>query len=305
MKKITSLFIVLCISLISCDEEEATPISVDLLLDRIEANAMLLDEAYLEAATLLESNQKIQKLLEGSKTKEQFINDMNVLVKSAFDKAIEKSRTSLMLGTASYPESDHSSTHFIKTILTTEKTKEDHIKTFSLEIEKELESKRQNEWIIIESYGPIQAAILPTEQLSMNYSEIEFMLDIFDLIVKHQDPEVLDKAIEDYIKASNPPPVPIALLLPAIQHIREASSSHGELLDLVFGDLADKTEKPGLIQNHRIAGFLGGLHLMISDAYRSDDENFASIGVLRQVYMVSLTEMWSQLWEYNQKKLNG
>jgi hypothetical protein len=297
MKKllIAAMLIVFCFS--SCDDEseskaDSTPSQ---LMDSIEENSVLLDSALARTTALLKGGELVKRTIEEAGKKQEFILEMNSVIENVFDSVLKQKSVKKQSPGLSIEQQDDLLSVIVK-------SEENHINAYALKIKSNVDKKAgKDDWIAIESYSWPSATAGPTEHVSLNYSKMVHIFEIYELIMTHQETADLDNAIDLHIKSNEDTRVAIGLLLPAVQMAREAARRHTSLMDVVFSDKVfdeKPADMPVLLQEQRAAAFLGGVNRLISEDFDSTNEKTASTDVLRSIYENMMTELWSQTWDH-------
>jgi hypothetical protein len=111
------------------------------------------------------------------------------------------------------------------------------------------------------------------------------------------------KSVEDLGVLNNIPTPLMGMLLPAVQKVRNYNGT-AETADTPYLQWLESLD-PMLISgaNHDVvskydaAGFLGALHVFVSDQYRSDNQDYASLLLLKARYQASITMVFGDLWD--------
>jgi hypothetical protein len=179
---------------------------------------------------------------------------------------------------------------------------------FKNEVGKRLKEKSSSvdTWYIfkkLEMEG--QADHMPSESFSLNFSKIEFSMDLADILLDlGLSDQERTKALEDAFITGQTSPVLIALLLPAVQKVREAAAKANEAEDMYLKWLEEEvipTTSGGLdrdiIRRKCFFEYLGALDLVISQNYNNDNQLGASIAILKARFDFRLLSLWSDFWE--------
>jgi hypothetical protein len=211
-------------------------------------------------------------------SEEGFIREMNRLTKDVFDEGIE---IALKAKSEPYNNTKQNATRLINFNLNS--FDKNPLHSYAAAIEDDAVGKDHS--------GEL-------DLLSISWPNVVEVLEGFQLIMTQEDVETLGKDIDD-LRARSEDPVYIALLLPAVQKVREAAERKGGvLIEVVMEDvIITSGQIAELQQQQRAAGYLGGLDLLVSNDFKKDNEMAASMEVTRAIYLNATAQLWHQAWE--------
>ena len=299
MKKLPIFIPLLIFCFISCNDENdlTEEENVMKLVESIQENSALLDSALDRTTALLKDGKVIKRNIEEAEDKQEFIVQMNSAIESIFDQTSEHLTIKKQSPSLTKLRQDIILTFIIKD--------KDHLDAYAAKVRSNAEARKgKGDEIEILSYSWPSASTPPIEQVSFNYSKINYILQVYEMIMMYQEPRDLDNSIDLHIKSNAEIRVAIGLLLPAIQAARESARAHNSLMKIalastLFGNKLPEN-MPELLQEQRAAAFLGGVDLLIRKEFDNTNEKTASTDVLRVIYENLMTELWSQTWDaYN------
>ncbi len=297
MKKLLIFIPLLIFCFTSCNDENdlTEDENVAKLIESIQENSALLDSALDRTTALLKDGKIIKRNIEEADNKEEFIVQMNSAIGSIFDQTIAHLTIKKQTPSLTKLRQDVLLAYII--------TSKDHLDTYAAKVRSNAEARKgKGDQIEVLSYSWLAVSSPPIEQVSLNYTKISYILEVYELIMKYQQPVDLDNSIDLHIKSNEEIRVAIGLLLPAIQAAREAPRSHNTLMKIVLAssvfDNKLPDNMPELLQQQQAAAFLGGVDLLISEAFDHTNEKTVSTDVLRVIYENFMTELWSQTWDH-------
>jgi hypothetical protein len=179
---------------------------------------------------------------------------------------------------------------------------------FKSEVNKRLKAKSSSfdTWNIFKQlkFADGRSEPMPTESVAFAFSKIEFAVDLSDVLL---DLSLSDaertKAIGDAIASGQTPPVLAALLLPAVQKVKEtAMATEAEEKYLLWMDEeVTPTTSGGLdrdiIRRTVFYEYLGALDLFIGQEYNNEDQFSASVALMKARYDFKLLSLWADYWD--------
>lgn len=144
----------------------------------------------------------------------------------------------------------------------------------------------------------------PAEQFSLNYEEIKSATKLADILLdlKLSDTE-RTQALNDALDIAQLPPVPVGLLLPAVQKVREAANAtkaeelYLEWLDTEVIPTINGGLDRDLIRRKAFFEYLSGLDLVISQDFNHDNQVEASIAIMKARYDLKMLCLWTAYWD--------
>ena len=249
--------------------------------EQIEKNSVVLDSAFSLTIKALGSADKIKKLA-AAESEENFIRQMDLLTKNVFDESIE---IAWKVKSEPYRNPRYDAARLVSYNLNTQLI--DPLRSYASAIEKDATRRGGHEGEI-DIHGIV-----------LSHNDVVEALEVFELIMKHDDPQTLDDAIDDFF-AEHQSPVLVGLLLPAVQAAREAAARGGvrrDLHDFVMRDVLITSNQTVLHkQQQKAAGYLGGLDLLVSGEFKKGNENFVWLETMRAIYLNTTAQLWHQAW---------
>jgi hypothetical protein len=168
--------------------------------------------------------------------------------------------------------------------------------------------KGKKEWVLINSLGSIgNNGDTPTESVAFAFSKIEFLATVPHTIIMDltlSDEEVLTE-INDVLNANDIPPVAIALLVPAVQKVREAAGTKNQPFPTAMeawldGPITEAVSDHGLdrdiIRRIQAIVYLAAVHTLLLEEYNGSNEDTASLSILHARYRAALITATEALW---------
>lgn len=315
MKKLT-VFCTLALMLSSsCNEDEVVPKRSDdeliaVTLEKIASNETVLEDVFLETSTTV-TRAAIQNTLKMSTSKAAFITNMNALVENVFENEVESN--SEQLATDVFIKFDGVKGESVKKTVSDfvlDAKSEDPLVSYSNQVKSLLDAKAASGRSVLVLIAKVAdeegSEAAPAEQMSLNFEKIKFMYEMENRVIMSGTTGVsaeTDDEIEGILSQEGIPPVAIGLLLPAVQKVRECCNSQAAALpywDWLFSSVNPEINgglNRDIIRRYNAAGFMGALQFLLSDEYKNDNQDLASMLLLRARYQASLMFMWSDIWE--------
>jgi hypothetical protein len=306
------------VMLMSCEDSNLERVMTDAeaerhVLDKIEKNEGI---SYNLFNTLEQIGaDSLKRLKSASPSKADFISLLGDQTLAYFDDVVKMSKADFAIAAPPTPFAGEAEIT-LKVLAGREETAGaapslNHVDDYSKHILKLIEEQADDghkDWILLSSFqtGSSEPRQLPTETFSLNYEEIKMLATVPHTVILNpelSDEEVL-KTLNDIMNSHDIPPVAIALLLPAVQKVREAASSSKE----PFGDAMiawlDETVEPAIgggldrdiIRRIQATVFLAGLHTVILPEYPNANQDTASLSVLHARYRAALIMACEELW---------
>lgn len=161
-------------------------------------------------------------------------------------------------------------------------------------IKEQAASNPHKEWILVESLQEpgTSPRHIPTESMSLNFAKMEFLATVPHMIIvdsnDQSDEEVLE-TLNDLMISNGIPPIAIALLLPAVQKVKEAAATtNSEPFDKGLLTWINDTVDPAIagtldrdiIRRIQATAYLAGLHALTLPNYENKNQDLASLSIL-------------------------
>jgi hypothetical protein len=308
MKKPFILSMAMVLVLCSCEPDSEIKLNDQAIVERtlieIDKNHEILMAAY---QGLNESAYKeaILTCRKSSGDKAEFMAMMYAKTNEAFKKAVTQALGESSVDYYLYiPPIEGELLEETKALLIQENSIEAY-RTAVLERLKEKSSSTE-QWYIMKNLvlhnGSSHTA--PTEQISLNYEKIKSATKVANILL---DLEISDEertqALEEALDIAQLPPIPVALLLPAIQKVREtANATAAEELYLEWLDTeVIPTTSGGLdrdiIRRKAFFEYLGGLDLLISQNFNNNNQVEASVAIMKARFDLKMLSLWAAYWD--------
>lgn len=299
----------------SCNEDEVIPKRSDqelfeMTMEKIAANEGILEDVFAETATVV-TRTAIQNALKTSSTKAAFISNMNALVDEIFENEVKSnsgqlaSDVFLKIDGAKGESVAQTVSEFIL-----DPNFEDPLVSYSNKVKSLVEtgsaSGRGLLVLIQKVVDDETSESAPAEQVSLNYDKIKVMYELLHNVImagKEGMSAETDEQIDNILLQKGVPPVAIGLLLPAVQKIREccppetSSMPYWEWEKICVNPEINGGLNRDIIRRYNVAGFMGALQLLLSNEYKNDNQDLASMLLLRARYQASLMFIWNDIWE--------
>lgn len=313
MKKLTFLFSLILLGSLSCSEDEVLPTKSDeelvrLSVEKVSTNHVILENVFSHTSVKV-TRAAIQTALRNSGTKREFIVNMNSLVEDIFENELQSNPQQFAdhflikldrVKGESVPET------VMQQLL--DPLAQDPLASYSKKIGSLIETGRTSGRGLVVLIAKVvdgqTSEEASAEEFSLNFDEIKTMYDIQDRLIESgaQISAETDNDIDGIMAQEGIPPIAIALLVPAIQHVHCCSS---QSTSTPYWNWLKNTVNPEvngglnreILRRYNAAGFMGALQLLLSDEYLNDDQDLASVQLLRARYQASLMFMWNDIWE--------
>jgi hypothetical protein len=169
--------------------------------------------------------------------------------------------------------------------------------------------KGHKEWIVVESLhdGTAAARSLPTESVSLNYAKIKMLASEIHKVFMNMsltDEQVL-VTINEIMNSHEIPPIAVALLVPAVQKVRDVAKANSEpfgdalkvYLDETVGEAINGGLNRDIIRRIQAVGFLAGLHTIILPEYDNANQDLASLSIMHARYRATIAGASGGIWK--------
>src|SRR5688572_17570288 len=174
------------------------------------------------------------------------------------------------------------------------------------EIEKQA-ADGHKDWIIVESLDDASGVnSLPMESVSLNYAKIKMLASEVHKVFMNMsltDEQVL-VTINEMMITHEIPPVAIALLVPAVQKVRDAAATSEPFgdalkvyLDGTVGEAINGTLDRDIIRRIHAGAFLAGLHTIILPEYDNANQDLASLSIMHARYRATIAGASGGVWK--------
>jgi hypothetical protein len=183
---------------------------------------------------------------------------------------------------------------------------------YSSLIVKEIETQAaagRKEWIIINSFddGTSEPRQLAQETISLNYEKIKVMAAELHKVFMNMsltDEQVL-VTINEIMISHKIPPTAVALLVPAVQKVRDAATANSEpfgdalkvYLDETVGQAINGGLNRDIIRRIHALAFLAGLHTIILPEYDNANQDIASLSIMHARYRATIAGASGGIWK--------
>lgn len=311
MKKLV-IFFALVLFFTSCNENEVVPKKSDaelttLTLEKVAANETVLNDVFSETSSTI-TRAAIQNALSTSSTKAAFITNMNALVERTFEDQVKSN--SEQLAADMFIKFDGVKGESVKNTVQQfilEANAADPLISYSNKVKSLIDAQRASGRSLlvliqkVEDGTTSQAA--PSEQMSLNFEKIAVMHEMQHRIITAATTGIsaeTDTEIDDIFAQQGVPPVAIGLLLPAVMKVQSSQNATLPYWDWLFNDINPEINgglNRDIIRRYNAAGFMGAIQLLLSDEYMNDNQDLASMLLLRARYQASLMFIFNDIWE--------
>jgi hypothetical protein len=279
--------------------------------DRVKGNHSVLESAFAETAKVI-TRAAILNARSASADKAAFVASMNTLVKGIFDREVQKKSGTYSGGVviATGDVTGDGTTSKLEAFVI--KQAADPLEDYATEIQTLINNRMMSQGNTSAELGPLYAIV---HRVTQNGVEKESFMSVISGNLGHakelkqailygrksgSDPH---KPVEDLALLYNIPKPLMAMLLPAIQKVREyngtletADTPYLQWLDsldpLITGGVTHD-----VVTKYDAAGFLGALNLFASEKYRNNNQDYASLFLLKARYQASLVMIFNDLWD--------
>jgi hypothetical protein len=314
MKALLVLFTLVLFLSTSCNEDEVIPQKSDeelfeLTIEKITSNESILEDVFFETSTVV-TRAAIGDALKTSSSKATFIANMNALVEEIFKEEIKSNSEQLASDVfIKFEGVDGESVKKTISELMLNADNVDPLVTYAEKVNSLIDDRSASgrgllvliQKLIVEESSEALAA----EQVSLNFDKIKLMYDLQSRVIAGSTITAeTDDEIEAILAKDGVPPVAIGLLLPAVQKMHNyngtsetASTPYWDwLIDNVNPEINGGLNRD-IIRRYNAAGFMGALQFLLSDAYQNDNQDIASMLLLRARYQASLMFIWNDIWD--------
>jgi hypothetical protein len=143
--------------------------------------------------------------------------------------------------------------------------------------------------------------------MSLNYAKIKMLATEVHKVFMNMsltDEQVL-VTINEIMSNHEIPPVAIALLVPAVQKIREAAAANSEpfgdalkvYLDETVGEAINGGLDRDIIRRIHAVGFLAGVHTILLPEYDPANQDLASLSIMHARYRAVIAAASGGIWK--------
>jgi len=312
------LTMVAAVFLFSCEESvEPTMTAQEMeqkVLDKIEKNEGISYDLFRVLGEGIDA-ETINRQLIASSTKEEFINNIADLSDDYFNEVVEMNISDFQIVTIPTPFSGTPELQIRK--LAGQETQNalpywDWETGYSSLILKEIEAqaaKGHKDWIIIESLheGTADPKSLPMERVSLNYDKMKMMATEIHKVYMNMsltDEQVL-VTINEMMISHGVPSTAVALLVPAVQKVRDAAAANSEpfgdalkvYLDETVGQAINGSLDRDIIRRIHAVSFLAGLHTILLPEYDNANQDLASLSIMHARYRAAIAGASGGVWK--------
>ena len=280
--------------------------AVELVLETIDKNEAVSAELFDILSDRIPAD-SIKEIRKQCKDKKQFIDEMTRQTTGYFDDVLESKMSALTVTSVPSPLKGEAESTLKGLAVKAEDAS--LIDAYADLILKEAKASAggHDEWIALESIslGQSGSRPLPVESISLNFVKVEALATtphktIMNLSLKDEE---VNEALGDFMIKHNIPPVAIGLLLPAVQKIQQSSSEDpftaatlrwlDETVDPAISGGLDRD----IIRRIQAAAFLASLHTLVSRDYPNDNQDNASLSLLKARYRAAVIVAAAAMWE--------
>ena len=322
MKKICFVMF-LAFFLHSCSDDVVQPDMKELVLERIEENSFVLEEAFARTTEILHAQGDLETLVAKSATRDAFITKMNELVDDVVPEVVQ-AHGKMPTKIAGWNQVVNSTSiqNNLKQIavgIDGPNPGSGALGLYSTEIDNKLDLLQGN-LLLVENHRSANGDVVPTDQFSLNFSEVKFenarqingFIVTFDRVQEVKETignmtlsfsglEGLGGAVVDFVEGNPDTEIFIQLLLPAILTPGQKTSGgpvngYTGLTNIAFSAL-DLKEKELWDKQVRYAAFLAAVDFIISGDFDNYDEDHAAIPVQDAMHHAVCVLTWSKIYD--------
>jgi len=282
------------------------------VLDKIEKNEGISYDLFHLLGEGIDA-ERINRLAVASSTQEEFVTSIASESDSYFEEVIKMNIADFQIKTIPMPYNGLAELQLRKFTSLEEQNglpywawELDYSKLILTEIEKQSAGGRK-EWIIINSLDEGSThAQLANESVSLNFTKIEMLASKIPTVFMNMsltDEQVL-VTINEMMISHGIPPIAVALLVPAVQKVREAaakSEPFGDALkvylDGPIGTAINGTLDRDIIRRIQAVSFLAGLHTIILPEYDNANQDLASLSIMHARYRAAIAGASGGVWK--------
>jgi hypothetical protein len=283
------------------------------VLDKIEKNEGISYDLFRLLGEGVDA-ETINRLKVASETKEEFVNSMADESDDYFEAVVKMNISDFQITTipTPYSNAELSLRKFVSQEELNSMPYWDWETSYSNLILEEIEQQAADghkEWIIVESFndGTSEAKPLPTESMSLNYAKIKMLTSEIHKVFMNMsltDEQVL-VTINEIMYSHEIPPIAIALLVPAVQKVRDAAAANSEpfgdalkvYLDETVGEAINGGLNRDIIRRIHAVAFLAGLHTIILPEYENTNQDVASLSIMHARYRAAIAGASGGVWK--------
>jgi len=255
----------------------------------------------------------IGRLKIASSTQEEFVTSIATKSDDYFEEVVEKNMVDFQIKTIPMPYNGLAELQLRKFTSLEEQNglpywawEVDYSNLILAEIQKQSAAGKK-EWIIINSLDEGSThAKLANESVSLNFTKIEMLASKIPNVFMNMsltDEQVL-VTISEMMISHEVPPIAVALLVPAVQKVRDAatkSEPFGDALKVYLDGPVGTAINGGLnrdiIRRIQAVGFLAGLHTIILPEYDNANQDLASLSIMHARYRATIAGASGGIWK--------
>jgi hypothetical protein len=301
----------------SCEESPEPTVTAQeveqKVLDKIEKNEGI-SYGLFQLLTDSVDAETISRFNAASATPGEFVTMMIAESENYFAKVVEMNKSDFQITTIPTPYKNAESS--LLQILSQEEQNElpywpwelDYSSLIVKEIDAQVAAGRK-EWIIVNSFddGTSEPRQLAQETISLNYAKIKMMASEIHKVFTNMsltDEQVL-VTINEIMISHKIPPTAVALLVPAVQKVRDAAAANSEpfgdalkvYLDETVGQAINGGLNRDIIRRIHALAFLAGLHTIILPEYDNANQDIASLSIMHARYRATIAGASGGIWK--------
>jgi hypothetical protein len=312
------LTMVAAVFMFSCEESvEPTLTAQEIeqkVLDKIEKNDGISYNLFQLLGEGVDA-ETINRFKIASLTQEEFVTKIADESDDYFEAVVEMNTSDFMITTIPMPYKHKAELKVRKVICNEEQASVpywDWLLDYSALVTTEIEGQAaagRKEWILVSSLddGKSGPTPMPSESMSLNFEKIKMLSSEVPKVFMNlslTDEQVL-VTINEIMSNHEIPPVAIALLVPAVQKVREAAAANSEpfhaalkvYLDETVGEAINGGLNRDIIRRIHAVGFLAGLHTITLPEYDPANQDLASLSIMHARYRAVIAGASGGIWK--------